>query len=74
MNEEKDVTLHAYQIIMATLRGSCPRYSQVVNFVDNYNGDGKSLEYAVALTLEIEEMWDELIEGLERGFEEGMRD
>lgn len=37
-----------------------PRFSQVVSRVPDYTGDGTSLEYAVAIQLEVEELVEDL--------------
>lgn len=46
--------------VVTVLLGVRPKYSQIVPFVRDYTGDGESLDNAVAIMLEVEELWDKV--------------
>lgn len=62
---EEEVKETAVRIVSAILLGRAPSYSDVVRFVPNYNGDGQSLEDAVAVSLEVEDLWQGIIDSWE---------
>lgn len=54
---EDEINAIANKVVRARLANT-PKYSEVLPFVPNYTGDGESLDNAVAITVEVEEMWD----------------
>lgn len=62
---EEEIKSTAVRIVSAILLGRAPAFSDVVRFVPNYNGDGQSLEDAVSISLEVEDLWSGIVESWE---------
>lgn len=58
---EDEINEIARKVVSAFVR-RVPSYSEVLPFVPNYTGDGESLDNAVAINLEVEELWDMIID------------
>lgn len=59
---EEEIKATAVRIVSAILLGRAPAFSDVVRFVPNHNGHGQSLEDAVAISLEVEDLWSGIVE------------
>lgn len=66
MNPEQ-ITDIAFRIILDHLH-SGPRLSKIVEYVENYNGDGAGLEEAVLIAESVDDMLADLVRGLKEGF------
>ena len=65
MNEH-DIQRLALEILLDHIEKG-PRFSQVAAKVPNYTGDGQSLEDAMRIQLEVEELAEDLLDGISQG-------
>lgn len=65
MNESQ-VSQIALEVLLEHIEKG-PRFSQIAAKVSDYTGDGKSLDDAMKIQLEVEELTEDLLNGISEG-------